>query len=343
MFDPNALPMVQPETRWRAPDLLPVESIHIDIDFSDIAARAEALARKGRLAESIDANEIALGAAQVGLDELSETLRSGRGIAIVPNFPVDLAHNAIELVFWRCGLALGTPVSQSVMGDRLGHVIDVTKTDPHARAYRRNEKLTPHTDPADFLSFLCLQPAAIGGESLFISALEVHEMLRAERPDLLERMYRGYRWSRFGEQADDEDPITPHHIPVFSERDGLISTRALRQYVEIAADEDPTITLDALDIEAFDVIDEAATNPDLALRFTLERGQAIFANNYTVWHARTGFEDIDGSPPRHLLRLWIDGEPRRPVVDRIQIYPGTVGIRAQPGRMPSYETTVEVI
>ncbi len=343
MFDPAALPTIPPATRWQAPDLLPIESIHVVIDFSDMAHHAETLARSGRAPETIEAHELPLGVAQSGLDKLSEVLRSGRGIAIVPDFPVDLRHDAVALVFWRCGLALGTPVSQSVMGDLLGHVIDVTKTDPNARAYRRNEKLTPHTDPADFLSFLCLQPAAIGGESLFISALEVHERLRIERPDLLERMYGGYRWSRFGEQADDEDPITPHHIPVFSERDGLISTRALRQYVEIAADEDSTITLDALDIEAFDVIDDAATNPDLAVRFTLERGQAIFANNYTVWHARTGFEDVAGAPPRHLLRLWIDGDPRRPVVDDIQIYPGTVGIRPQPGRIPSYETTVEVI
>lgn len=343
MFDPGSLPTIPTATRWRAPDLLPVESIHVAIDFTDMTATAHALAGSGRAAESIEAHEIPLGAAQAGLDELSTVLREGRGIAIVPGFPVDLDHEAVELVFWRCGLALGTPVSQSVMGDRLGHVIDVTKADPHARAYRRNEKLTPHTDPADFLSFLCLQPAAVGGENLFISALEVHETLRNERPDLLERMYRGYRWSRFGEQADDEEPITPHHIPVFSERDGLISTRALRQYVEIAAEEDPTITLDALDIEALDVIDQAATDPDLALRFTLERGQAIFANNYTVWHARTGFQDADGAPPRHLLRLWIDGDPRRPVVDDIQIYPGTVGIRPQPGRTPTYKTTVEVI
>jgi hypothetical protein len=343
MFDATSLPPIPTATKWRAPELTPIENIHINVDFSDLAPAAEELAAAGRSAETIEAHEIQLGAAEAGLSVLSDTLRNGRGIAVVPNFPVGLPHDAIELVFWRCGLFLGTPVSQSVMGDRLGHVIDVTKTDPHARAYRRNEKLTPHTDPADYLAFLCIQPAAVGGESLFMSALEVHDMLRSDHPDLLERLYRGYRWSRFGEQADNEDPITPHRIPVFSERDGLISTRVVRQYVEIAADEDPSITLDDLDIAAFDYIDDVAVNPELALRFTLTRGQAIFANNYTIWHARTGFEDAEGVPPRHLLRLWIDGDPRRPVVDDIQIYPGTVGIGPQPGRTPSYETDVEVI
>lgn len=343
MFDAATLPEIAEVTRWRAADLQPIESIHVPVDFSEMSARASALADTGIPVEDLTADDLPLGPASAGLGELADVLRRGRGLAIVPDFPVELPNDAVELVFWRCGLALGTPVSQSVMGDRLGHVVDVTATDPHARAYRRNEKLTPHTDPADFLSFLCLQPAAEGGESVFISALEVHERLRAERPDILERLYLGYRWSRFGEQADDEEPITPHRIPVFSHRDGLVSTRTLRQYVEIAADEDPDITLDELDIEAFDLIDSTATDPELALRFTLRRGEAIFANNFTVWHARTGFEDRPGSPPRHLLRLWIDGRPRRPVVDEIEIYPGTVGIRPQPGRQPSYETTVEVI
>ena len=166
--------------------------------------------------------------------------------------------------------------------------------------------------------------------------------MKAERPDLLERLHRGYRWSRFGEQADDEDPITPHHIPVFSERDGFISARVVRQYIEIAADEDSSVVLDEVDVEALDHLDATVSDPELALRFTLQRGEAIFANNYTVFHARTGFVDPPEGPQRHLLRLWIDGEPRRPVVDDVQIYPGVVGIRPQAGRMPSYETTVEV-
>lgn len=342
-FDLAALPTVDPATRWTVDQVTPLDRITIDVDFSDLAPRAAELAAAGRSAETIDAEDMELGRAAAGLAALDETLRVGRGIALVRGFPVDLPDDAIELVFWRCGLALGTPVSQSVMGDRLGHVIDVTKTDPHARAYRRSEELTPHTDPADHLSFLCLHPAESGGESVFVSALEVHERMRAEHPDLLERLHRGYRWSRFGEQAEDEEPITPHHIPVFSVCDGLVSTRVVRQYVEIAADEDDTIVLDDLDRAALDHVDATVHDPELALRFTLQRGEAIFANNFTTWHARTGFADSATGPSRHLLRLWIDGSPRRPVVDDIHIFPGYPGIRPQEGRTPSYETTVEVI
>ncbi len=342
-FDLDALPTVDSATRWTVDDVSPIERIVIDVDFADLAEQAVALAAAGRAPESIGVDDMTLGAAATGLAQLADVLQNGRGIALVRGFPVDLPDDAVAHVFWRCGLALGTPVSQSVMGDRLGHVIDVTKTDPHARAYRRNEELTPHTDPADHLSFLCLHPAETGGESVFVSALEVHERMRVDHPDLLARLHRGYRWSRFGEQADDEEPITPHHIPVFSVRDGLVSTRIVRQYVEIAADEDPSIELDEVDRQALDHIDATIRDDELALRFTLQRGEAIFANNFTTWHARTGFVDSATGPNRHLLRLWIDGSPRRPVVDDIEIFPGSVGIRPQPGRMPSYETTVEVI
>lgn len=343
VFDPARLPLVPAATRWLAADVTPIERIVIPVDFTDLAAQAVALAATGRSAESIAPGEMSLGSAEPGLAELRNVLATGRGVALVRDFPIDLPNNAVELVLWRFGLGLGTPVSQSVMGDRLGHVLDVTKTDPHARAYRRNEELTPHTDPADYLAFLCLQPAASGGESLFVSGLEVHERMRTEQPQMLERMYRGYHWSRFGEQADDQDPITPHRIPVFSVCDGVISTRVVRQFVEIAADEDRSIVLDDLDHAGFDYIDATVNDPELALRFTLQPGEAVFANNYTTWHARTGFVDPDGGPNRHLLRLWIDGHPRRPVVDDIQIYPGTVGIAPQEGRTPSYETSVEVI
>ena len=63
-------------------------------------------------------------------------------------------------------------------------------------------------------------------------------------------------------------------------------------------------------------------------------GEAVVANNYTVFHARTAFTD---SPEqrRHLLRLWLAADPPRPVVPETRQYPGEPGIPAQPGRTPS--------
>ena len=340
----DSLPLIPAETRWRSSDLGSADAVVVDVDLETLASAAAALIESGRDPLSITETDLALLGAEDGVNELGRVLRDGRGIAIVRGFPVDdVAPATIELMFWRIGLALGTPVSQSVMGELLGHVIDKTDIDPHARAYRRNEKLTPHTDPADYLAFLCLHPAAEGGVNYFVSSLELHEILRAGHPDLLECLYRGYRYSRFGEQADDEDPITPHRIPVFSHMDGLVSSRLVRQYIEVAAAENPDIVLDATDRRALDLLDDLASDPNLALVFTLAKGEAVFANNFTVYHARTEFTDPPGEPKRHLLRLWLEAEPGRPVVAETQIYPGSSGVPPQPGRVPSYATEVEII
>lgn len=248
----------------------------------------------------------------------------------------------MALMFWGVGLRLGRAVSQSVMGERLGHVVNVTDTDPHARAYRNRSELSPHSDPGDMVSFLCIRPAASGGVSRFVSSLSVFEEIRRERPDLLAVLARGFRYHRFGEQGPDDDPITPHRIPVFSERDGLVSGRFVREYVEIAPDEDPSIVLTDTDHEAIRVLEETANSPGLALDFTMAAGEAVVANNFTVFHARTAFTD---SPEhrRHLLRLWLAADPPRPVVPETMQYLGEPGIPPQADRTPSFASRFDSI
>ena len=114
--------------------------------------------------------------------------------------------------------------------------------------------------------------------------------------------------------------------------------------MEIAHAEDPVgCPLDAVDRAALDAIDELGRDPGLALRVRLKAGEAVFANNHTVMHARRGFTDRPGDPKRHLLRLWIASHTPRPVRAETRLYPGEVGIAAQPGRTPSYPTGVEII
>ncbi len=332
------------ESLWRADDIASDESFAIDIDVAELTEAAELLRATGCHVASVASAALPLGGAARTLTEIRHRLTEGRGIALLRGFPVgDVADETIEFVFWRVGLALGTPVSQSVMGERFGHIVDHSHTDPDARAYRRNDELRPHTDPADFLSFLCLRPAAEGGTNHFVSSMTIHEELRQHHPELLERLERGYRYSRFGEQADDEEPITPYRVPVFSTCDGHLSCRFVRQYIEIAAAEDADCALDEIDRAALDTFESLAVDPALALSLRLAAGEAIFANNYTVLHDRTGFSDPADGPKRHLLRLWLEADPPRPVKAETRIYPTSAGIPPQPGRTPSYATDVEII
>ncbi len=333
------------ENLWRSCDRS-LESFRFSLPGDALGHLIDAARRTvclERPLESLTSEDLPLGGLADSIDDLGRELADGSGFALVDGFPVgELSLEEIERVFWGVGLRLGRPVSQSVMGERLGHVRDVTATDPNARAYRNNSELTPHTDPADYLAFLCVHPAAVGGVSRFVSAMTIHEEMRKQRPDLLARLYRGYRYHRLGENLPGTPSITPHRVPVFSVCDGIPSCRYVRQYIEVAADEHPDITLDSTDREAFEMLEALAADPDLHHEFTLRSGEAVFANNFTVMHARSSFANHPDHPPRHLLRLWLSADPPRPVSPRILHYDGEPGIPAVPGRTPSYATTVEV-
>ena len=324
---------------WNRTDVPDTDAIAVDLpddDLAELESAARRLAANG--VDPVDAgpDDLPLGPLAPLLAEVRTEVLDRRGIALLRGFPVQRCTvDEMALMFWGIGLRLGRAVSQSVMGERLGHVINVTDTDPHARAYRNRSELSPHSDPGDLVSFLCIRPAITGGVSRFVSSLSVFEEIRRERPDLLAVLTRGFHYHRFGEQGPDDDPITPHRVPVFSERDGLVSGRYVREYVEIAADEDPSIVLTNTDNAAISLLEATANRPDLALDFTMAAGEAVVANNFTVFHARTAFID-DPDRRRHLLRLWLAADPPRPVVPETMQYPGEPGIPPQWGRTPSF-------
>ena len=267
----------------------------------------------------------------------SHLLDEGRGIIIVRGFPVgEWSSDDVELMYWGFGLYLGTAVSQSVLGDRLGHVVDVTDVDPNARAYRSKRELSLHNDLGDYHGMLCISAPRVGGESRYASSLSVHNVIRAEAPEHLPRLYRGYSLYRLGEEQPSELPYTPHRVPVFSEKDGYLSSRLMRGFIDAGA----TLRgepLEESDLAALDCFEAISHRDELMLEFKLEPGEAVFYNNLCVMHARAAFEDDkEHGLKRHLLRMWIYAEQGRPVVPEIELfdYPG---IMPQPGRSPSGE------
>ena len=324
---------------WNRTDVPDTDAIAVDLpddDLAELESAARRLAANG--VDPVDAgpDDLPLGPLAPLVAEVRTEVLDGRGIALLRGFPVQRCTvDEVALMFWGIGLRLGRAVSQSVMGERLGHVMDVTDVDPHARAYRNRSELSPHSDPGDLLSFLCIRPAMTGGVSRFVSSLSVFEKIRRERPDLLVVLARGFRYHRFGEEGPGDDPVTPHRVPVFSECNGLVSGRFVREYVEIAADKDHSIVLTDVEREAIGYLEATANRPDLALDFTMAAGEAVVANNFTVFHARTAFTD-DPDRRRHLLRLWLAADPPRPVVPETMQYPGEPGIPPQWGRTPSF-------
>ena len=329
---------------WRGSEVAGIDDFAVDMDPSACATLEEAalrLATEGVDPVEVGPDDLPLGGLGSTIEAVRDEVLAGSGMVLLRGFPVDrLSGDGIAMFFWGIGLRLGRAVSQSVMGDRLGRVVDVTDVDPHARAYRNRTELTPHSDPTDLLAFLCLASAAEGGESRFVSSLTVHEEIRAARPNLLEHLYRGFHYHRFGEQEEGSDPVTPWRVPVYSVCDGLLSCRFVKEYVEMAADDqNPAVEITAAEREALDLFEATTQSTDLRIAFTLQPGEAIIANNYTVLHARTAFTS-NPDRRRELLRLWMAADPTRPVVQEVAIYDrayhgGEAGVPPQPGRMPS--------
>jgi hypothetical protein len=317
---------------WAASDFRAKDNFAIDLDAKAVMAlEAAAIGarERGLDLEASGPGAFDLTAIAETLDTIRSIITLGRGFVLVRGFPVDRHDEAtVGAMYWALGAHLGHAVSQSLMGDRMGHVIDASRGNEHARGYRSARELDPHTDSDDIVGLLCIRAAKSGGESLLSSSLHVHNRLLAEAPQHLPVLYRGFRYHWNGEEPPGEEPITPYWIPTFAEAVGRWSTVYLRHFINLAGD--ALGGLSDAETAALDAFDAVAKRDDVQLRFRLAPGEAILFNNYTCLHARTAFVD-DEAPGRHrhLLRLWLQARPPRPVDPAIRRYYGNDGMPRQ--------------
>ena len=328
---------IEHPSAWTAADLSKDDCV-VELDDACLAYYAGVIETvRGLPVQDVGLKSYAGADAPAVIKTIKQVLDQGTGLVVVRGVPVERWSSVdIEHLFWGLGLHLGVPASQSVMGDRLGHVVDVSDVDPNARAYRSQRELSLHHDFGDYHAMLSLSLPKSGGESRYASAITVHNIMLEEMAHHLERLYRGYSLYRLGEQAEHEPVCTPHRVPVFSVRDGFLSSRFMRGFIEAAATlrEQP---LEPEDIAALDAFEEVSHRDEVMLEFTLQPGEAVLYNNLFVMHARAAFEDDKVNDiRRHLLRLWIYTDQGRSVVPEIEVFDAP-GIPPQPGRSPSGE------
>ena len=269
------------------------------------------------------------------LADLLTYIKTGPGLVVMRGFPVDkYTPQQMQTVYWGIGAHFGRGCSQSADGDYLGHVTNVEKA---SRGYTTARELSLHTDSAEIVGLLCVRDAREGGVSIYANSLKLHEIIAAEHPEYLEVLERGFRCDRRGEEAPDDDSVTPYRVPVFSEKDGVLSTRFVRGVIDRGAEAigEP---LSPLETEALAFFEAVAQRDEVRLELTLRPGEASFINNYEMLHARTGFIDhADPAKKRLLYRLWLEGEPPRPMKKEVHLYQnrsGRMGVDPQPGRGP---------
>ena len=291
--------------------------------------------------ESITGDDFSLSEIDNDVSAWRRQVMDQSGIVILSGFPLDkYSKNDLGLIHFGLGTHFGTAMSQSVMGDRLGHVVNVGGKDPKERAYRNSTELDMHTDACDVVAMMCLQKAMSGGYSGYVSAISIYnEILRLE-PKLMPVLVEGFHYHRFGEEGPGQAPVTEEKIPVFSFQDNFLSVNYLRSYIEMAA-EQMKAPLSQAQSAALDLVDEIAHDDRFALKFVTRPGEAVFFNNLTILHNRTAFEDSDiDEEKRHFLRLWLVAHQPRPVCNSLRIYEGR-GIEKQDGKSTYFSGELE--
>jgi hypothetical protein len=235
------------------------------------------------------------------LADVAAVLERGPGFVLLRGLPAEkLPRKVVEIIYWGLGAHLGIGVSQSAAGDRLGQVYDRGGTPDKWRYYTRGGALEFHMDPVDVVGLLCLRTALSGGASRIVSAGEVHNVIRAERPDLLQVLYRGFHHSRRG-----HGEATPSaRVPVFAP--GVYGTECYFLPVTIRQAAEEGHPLSAIEEEAIAFVDDVANRPGVFLDMDFRAGDIQFLSNRTILHARTDYADHpEPERKRHLLRLWL--------------------------------------
>ena len=259
---------------------------------------------------------------------LKQTLLSGVGLEVLRGLPIENYSQAFcATIFCGIGAHIGSTRSQNADGHILGHVRDIgaDANDPNSRIYQTCERQTFHTDSADVVGLLCIREAKEGGKSLLVSAETIYNRMKQECPDLLEKLFDPIATDRRGEIPDGAKPYM--EIPVLSWYEGNLTIFYQRQYIDSAQRFDGAMCLSPEHVEALDMFDALANDPELCFGMQLQPGDMQFVYNHSQLHDRTGFLDWpDPSQRRHLMRLWLSIEGDRPLPEAFKERYGTIEV-----------------
>lgn len=297
-------------------------------DIADLEQAAELFLSLNKDVGEISKETFPLGAFGEHLKALRRTMLDGVGVEVLRGLPVaGYSQKFAAAVFCGIGAHIGSARSQNAQGHILGHVRDIgaDPKDPNSRIYQTSDRQTFHTDSADVVGLLCLKKAKEGGRSLLVSAESIYNRMRAERPDLLEKLFDPIATDRRGEVPEGQKPFM--EIPVLNWHEGHLTVFYQRQYIDSAQRFDEAMRLTPGHVEALDMFDSLADDPELNFSMDLEPGDMQFVYNHSQLHDRTGFLDWpETSERRHLLRLWLSLEGDRPLPECFKQRYGSIEI-----------------
>ena len=312
------------------------------VEIREIEEEVQELEKTGSDVVGIAAEKTRIPTLRLHLQGSLDEVLNGRGFVLIKRLPIERwSRRQAAIAFLVIGAQLGNLRMQNAQGHLLGHVRDLGRSsdDPNTRIYQTRERQTFHTDSCDVVGLMCLQTAKSGGLSSLVSSTTIFNEMRRRRPDLLRVLMEPIETDRRGEVPKGGKPY--FNIPVFNYHNGLVSTIYQRQYIESARRFPGVEPLSPLQIEALDLFDQLANDPQLNLMMELQPGDIQLVHNHTILHDRTAFEDYpEPGRKRHLLRLWLAPGFARPLpeiyAERFgSITPGRRGGVAVPGSKPT--------
>lgn len=320
--------------------------------LAEIDAALRAVERRNLPWQSITRDDFSLPTVSALMAEIAEELEHGCGMVKLRSIPVERYTETQHRQLY-VGLArhLGQLLSQNSRGElmrdirdegadvgqRYGQVETGGKDGVFLSSYARtlsNGALRFHTDRCDVVALLCARQARAGGVSKLCSAVAIHNLMLARRPDLLELLFQDYYRSRLGEEAGGDR--VAYALPVFGLRDGKFTSHYSRTYIESAQLIAGVPPLTAPQIEALDLLNALAE--ELCFEMTLAQGDIQFLNNHVIYHGRTPFEDdASAGHDRLLYRLWLSMPNSRPLPERHDVLWGSIepgAIRGGIGQQP---------
>jgi hypothetical protein len=257
-----------------------------------------------------------LGSLRTKLLSIREALENDLGIYMLHGLPVErYSDEQLRIIFLGLGRHLGTTLPQSTEGEHLQDVID--RGEPlfgdNGRGTNSRDSLPWHTDRCDVVSLLCIRKALTGGESKVASMANMYNILRRERPDLLELLCQPFHHGRAQWEAASSSPT--YELPVFTFCEQQLASRYLRHFIHLGQDFQEVPRLSARQKEALDYMDARFEHEDVCMNIGFEPGDIQLLNNLICAHSRATYTSAAPNAGRFLLRLWLAVPNSRPLVD----------------------------
>ncbi|GAB2901810.1 hypothetical protein GCM10027278_22720 [Paralcaligenes ginsengisoli] len=234
-------------------------------------------------------------------------LEDGRGFQVLRGLPVErYSLEQSKIMLWALSLLLGSPQEQDRAGNLMHSVVNTGKkvtANSSTRGYETDDELTFHNDGGDAFMLLCLKTAVSGGVSKLVSVSQLFNEILLRDPQLAKVLQEPFY---FDTRSQHKDGRQTQASPIMNFFEGKLSALYKRQYIETAQRFPNTPRLTKEQIEAIDLIDELCNDPSIQLSFSMQPGDVQIGNNYSIFHARTKYQDhAEDSLKRHLLRTWI--------------------------------------